>query len=82
MQGALRVSAALDGLAPRWSRAPRQVLARLHLLAARGSVADDELGRPATAPVDAGRLDTLCALIAAEHPRCRRCCGRPWCTAN
>jgi len=68
MQGALRVSAALDGLAPRWSRAPRQVLARLHLLAARGSVADDELGRPATAPADAGRLDTLCALIAAETP--------------
>src|SRR5258705_2622109 len=35
LQGALRVSVALDGLAPRWVRSPRQVLARLHLLAAR-----------------------------------------------
>ena len=68
VQGALRVSAALDGLAPRWLRAPRQVMARLHLLAARDSVADDELGRPAPGPPDGGRLDTLCALIAAGTP--------------
>src|SRR5262245_23872847 len=38
VQGALRVSAALDGLASNWRVAPRQVLAKLHLLAARGSV--------------------------------------------
>jgi hypothetical protein len=60
VQGALRVSAALDSLAPRWITAPRQVLARLHLLAARGSVADEELGRPASG---FERVDMLCALI-------------------
>jgi hypothetical protein len=64
MQGALRVSAALDGLATRWSRAPRQVLARLHVLAAKGSVSDEVLGRPTSS--DSGRMDTLCALIAAD----------------
>ena len=62
LQGALRVSAALDGLAPRWVRAPRQVLARLHRLAARDVVGQDALGRP-NAP--SARLDTL-FLIAGE----------------
>jgi hypothetical protein len=61
VQGALRVSAALDGLAPRWTIAPRQALAKLHLLAARGSVDEDELGRPTSG---AARLDVLCAVIA------------------
>src|SRR4029453_10765198 len=61
VQGALRVSAALDGLAPRWTLAPRQVLAKLHLLAARDCVSPDELGRPSTG---AARLDLLCAVIA------------------
>ncbi|GIJ47373.1 hypothetical protein Val02_42590 [Virgisporangium aliadipatigenens] len=45
VQGALRVSAELDRLAPQWLKAPPQVLTRLHILAARGVVAD--LGRPA-----------------------------------
>jgi hypothetical protein len=63
LQGALRVSAALDGLAPRWTRSPRQVLARLHLLAARDVVDRDELGRP-IAP--SARLDTLFLVIAGE----------------
>jgi hypothetical protein len=40
------VAGALDGLAQQWPVAPRQVLARVHLLAARGLVSDDELGRP------------------------------------
>jgi hypothetical protein len=62
VQGSLRCSAALDALAPRWVAAPRQVLARLHLLAARGAVPEDELGRPA--PGSAQRLDLLCAVIA------------------
>jgi hypothetical protein len=61
VQGALRVSAALDGLAPRWTVAPRQVLAKLHLLAARDCVSPDELGRPSTG---AARLDLLCSVIA------------------
>ncbi len=62
VQGALRVSAALDSLAPRWTTAPRQALAKLHLLAARDCVDADELGRP----IGGGaRLDLLCSLIAA-----------------
>jgi hypothetical protein len=63
VQGALRVSAALDGLAPRWSRSPRQVLARLHLLAARDLVPDEELGRPLH---PSARFDTLLLVIAGE----------------
>lgn len=41
LQGALRCAEALPGLADRWRRSPRQVLARLHLLAARGAVDED-----------------------------------------
>lgn len=49
--GALRVATVLDGdplvgLLGVWRRAPLQVLARLHLLAAAGLADDDELGRP------------------------------------
>ncbi len=47
VQGALRVSAALDGLAVRWLAAPRQVLARLHVLAARGCAGVDDSAGPA-----------------------------------
>jgi hypothetical protein len=67
VQGALRVSAALDGLAPRWSSAPRQVLARLHVLAARGcaGVTEDTLGRPMGEAGMMARLDLLCEVIAA-----------------
>jgi hypothetical protein len=64
VQGCLRVSAALDSLAPRWRAAPRQVLARLHVLAATGSVDSEALGRPASADV-APRLGALCDLVAA-----------------
>lgn len=60
VQGSLRVSAALPGLAETWTTAPRQVLARLHLLAARDVVAEQSLGRP-DANVD--RLDLLCDII-------------------
>ncbi|MBF9127489.1 oxidoreductase [Plantactinospora sp. S1510] len=49
LQGALRVAGALPGLADLWPRAPRQVLAKLHTLAARGTVPEDELGRPTPA---------------------------------
>jgi hypothetical protein len=61
VQGALRVSAAVPSLAETWGSAPRQALARLHLLAARDLVAEDALGRP-EANVD--RVDMLCSLIA------------------
>lgn len=64
LQGALRCAEALPGLVDRWRRAPRQVLARLHLLAARGVVDDDLLGRPVQDPKVAVRLDALARLVA------------------
>jgi hypothetical protein len=67
VQGALRVSAALDGLAGRWRTAPRQVLARLHVLAARGCVGPDALGRPVASPEVSARLEALCDLAAAPE---------------
>jgi hypothetical protein len=45
-QAALRVSVELLGLVPVFSRTPLQALARLHTLAAGGTVPDDEVGRP------------------------------------
>lgn len=60
VQGALRVSEAVDGLAALWPKAPRQVLAKLHVLAARGSVPDAELGRLTTG---ASRIDVLSSLV-------------------
>jgi hypothetical protein len=47
VQGALRVSAALGSMVETWSRAPGQVLARLHVLAAADLVDSAALGRPA-----------------------------------
>jgi Fic family protein len=67
VQGALRVSAALDGLVATWPRSPRQVLARLHVLAARGSVDEPELGRPVADRGVAARLDALAELIASPE---------------
>jgi hypothetical protein len=61
VQGALRVSAALDGLSGTWRQAPRQVLAKLHTLAARDLVPVDALGRPST---DVPRLDLLAGIVA------------------
>jgi hypothetical protein len=62
LQGALRVAGALPGLAETWRRAPLQVLARLHVLAARDAVDTASLGRPSSA---ADRL----ALVAGLVPR-------------
>jgi Fic family protein len=58
IQGALRVSASLGSLAPTWRVAPRQALARLHVLAVSGSDSGS-LGRPrasleATDPLSLG----------------------------
>ncbi|RIV36170.1 Fic family protein [Micromonospora radicis] len=64
LQGALRVAGALPSLSDRWPRAPRQVLARLHVLAARDDVDQTELGRPVEDPVVAARLDGLAGLVA------------------
>jgi hypothetical protein len=62
LQGALRVAGALDGLAPRWQTAPRQVLARLHVLAARDLVEPSLLGRPLPS-ASMPRLDGVFALL-------------------
>ncbi|TDD71124.1 oxidoreductase [Actinomadura darangshiensis] len=48
VQGALRVSAELGTLTEVWRHAPRQALARLHVLAGADAVDDAALGRPRT----------------------------------
>ena len=61
VQGALRVSAGLGSMVETWPRAPGQVLARLHVLAAADLVGSGELGRPAA---HAGpRLSGLFSLV-------------------
>ena len=57
-QGALRVTGEAAHLAATWRQAPGQVLARLHLLAARDLMAPTELGRPRP-DVDQNRLEQL-----------------------
>ncbi|TDB74792.1 oxidoreductase [Micromonospora sp. KC723] len=64
LQGALRVAGALPGLTELWPKAPRQALAKLHVLAARDVVFEAELGRPVADPVVAARLDGLAGLVA------------------
>src|SRR4051812_49933950 len=64
LQGALRVAEGLGGLVDPWRRAPRQVLAKLHVLAARGVVPADDLGRPTGA---ADRIDALAGLVAGNE---------------
>lgn len=67
LQGALRAYAALGALADTWTRAPRQALARLHVLAAADLVADrDALGRP-TGVEASFRLDVLASVLAATR---------------
>ena len=63
VQGALRVAEGLGGLVDLWPRAPRQVLARLHMLAARGVLPPDDLGRLSGA---ADRIDALAVLVAGN----------------
>ncbi|MDQ2839086.1 MAG: oxidoreductase [Actinomycetota bacterium] len=64
VQGALRVSTELANLADTWSGAHRQVLARLHALAATDLLAPDQLGRPRPDREVAHRLDTLAEVLA------------------
>ena len=52
------------GLAPTLSRSPLQALARLHTLAAAGSLGDDELGRPRDAEA-AERLQGMARLLSS-----------------
>ncbi|RAK31867.1 hypothetical protein B0I29_114115 [Actinoplanes lutulentus] len=64
VQGSLRVAGALGGLVDLWPRAPRQVLAKLHVLAARGVVHDHDLGRLTSG---AERVDALAGLVAGNE---------------
>lgn len=65
VQGSLRVAAALPDLSDLWGRAPRQVLARLHMLAASGVLPSSSLGRPVADPLVAARLSALCDLMVS-----------------
>lgn len=61
LAGALRVAEALESLLPTWRRAPRQALARMHLLAAADLAGPDALGRPRAGA--ASRLELLAQLV-------------------
>jgi hypothetical protein len=61
VQGALRVSAGVGSMVETWSRAPGQVLARLHVLAAADLVDSSALGRPT--PHAGPRLSGLFSLV-------------------
>ncbi|GGP12320.1 oxidoreductase [Nonomuraea glycinis] len=50
VQGALRASAELGRLGSTWRQSPRQVLARLHTVAAAGLADEPDLGRPRAVP--------------------------------
>lgn len=68
IQGCLRVAEALPGMVDTWPRAPGQVLARLHVLAARGLVPDEGLGRPVADVSASPRFAGLLELITAGDP--------------
>ncbi|RBY83484.1 oxidoreductase [Blastococcus sp. TF02A-30] len=61
VQGALRVSAGLGAMVETWPKAPGQVLARLHVLAAADLVDRADLGRPT--PHAGPRLSGLFSLV-------------------
>jgi hypothetical protein len=63
LQGSLRVAEGVGGLVDLWPRAPRQALARLHMLAARGVVPEPDLGRLSSG---ADRIDALAHLVAGN----------------
>lgn len=62
---AVRVSTELLALTPVLRRAPLQALARLHALAAAGSMSAEQLGRPRDGE-SAGRLRTIATVFTAH----------------
>jgi len=64
VRGAVRAYAALGPMVATWTRAPGQVLARLHALAAADLVPADELGRPQARPELDQRLSGLGQLVS------------------
>jgi hypothetical protein len=65
LQGALRVAREIEPMARLWLKVPRQVLARVHVLAGRDVVADGDLGRP-VGPEVMPRLSGLLAMVAGR----------------
>ncbi len=57
-KAAVRLSTQLLGLLPMWRTSPVQALAKIHSIAAAGSVANDDLGRPVN-PAGVTRLQGL-----------------------
>lgn len=64
-RGAVLLSTELLGLAAPWRTAPLQAVARMHALAATGTLPDAERGRPAT-PEGARRLTWLAQAVQAS----------------
>lgn len=64
-RAAVRLSTELLGLLPTWQRSPVQALARIHALAAAGSVSDEDLGRPVN-PEGTARLTQLATMLAGR----------------
>ena len=65
VQGALRIAQEMPAMAETFAKAPRQVLARMHAVAASGVLPVDQLGRPVADPLVSARLDALCELVVA-----------------
>jgi len=65
LQGALRVAREIDPMARLWLKVPRQVLARVHVLAGRDVVDDGDLGRP-VGPEVMPRLSDLLGMVAGR----------------
>ncbi|MBA0127389.1 oxidoreductase [Haloechinothrix sp. YIM 98757] len=67
LAGALRVGEALGSLLPTWQRAPLQVLARMHVLAASDLQPDPEqLGRPRRSGDAPERIEMLAQLLSGS----------------
>lgn len=61
-RAAVRLSTQLLGVLPTWNTSPVQAMARLHALAAAGSVDDADLGRP-TNDKGTARLTALASMV-------------------
>ncbi|MDN5894364.1 MAG: oxidoreductase [Nocardioides sp.] len=64
-RAAVRVSTELLGLAPLMTSRPLQAFARIHALAGRGALPDEQLGRPRDAE-SAGRLRALADTLVTQ----------------
>jgi hypothetical protein len=66
LPGAVRLSAELGALAEVVRVAPAQALARAHVLAARGAVPDEALGRLRASPEAVARLEDVSGLLTGS----------------